>query len=255
MIVLKSKKELALRRIAGQINAQVLQAIREVIRPGVTTAELNAVAERKQAELDALPVFKGYTFGNRKPPFPTTITACINEELVHGIPGNRRLKEGDVLSVDCASRYQGYIGDSAFSIAVGSVSPEVERLLATTEQALYVGIERTVAGNRVGDVAAAIQQHVESHGFNVVRGYGGHGVGKTMHEDPHLPNYGIPGKGPLLREGMTIAIEPMVLQGKADVVTLGDQWTVIAKDRKLTAHFEHTVAITDNGPEILTCLS
>ena len=255
MIVLKSKKELELMRIAGRINAQVLQAVREVVQPGVTTAELNAVAERKQAELEALPVFKGYTFSNRKPPFPTTITTCVNEELVHGIPGKRRLQEGDVLSVDCASRYQGYIGDSAFSMAVGAVSPEVKRLLTVTEQSLYVGIERTVAGNRVGDVAAAIQQFVESHGFNVVRGYGGHGVGKTMHEDPHLPNYGIPGKGPLLRQGMTIAIEPMVLQGHCDVVTLADQWTVIAKDRKLTAHFEHTVAITDNGPEILTYLS
>lgn len=254
MIVLKSKKELELMRIAGQMNARVLQAVREVVRPGVTTAELNAVAEQKQAELGVLPVFKGYTFGDRKPPFPTTITTCINEELVHGLPGSRRLKEGDVLSVDCASRYQGYIGDSAFSMVVGSASPEVARLLAVTERALYVGIDQAVAGKRVGDVAAAIQHYVESQGFNVVRGYGGHGVGKTMHEDPHLPNYGIPGKGPLLRQGMTLAIEPMVLQGQADVVTLEDQWTVIAKDRKLTAHFEHTVAITHNGAEILTCL-
>lgn len=255
MIVLKSKKELELMRTAGQINAQVLQAVREAVRPGVTTAELNKVAEQTQARLDVLPVFKGYTFGGKKPPYPTTITACINEELVHGIPSTRRLQEGDVLSIDCASRYQSYIGDSAFSMAVGQVSPEAERLLTVTERALYVGIEQAVAGNRVGDVAAAIQRYVESEGFNVVRGYGGHGVGRTMHEDPHVPNYGIPGKGPLLRSGMTFAIEPMVLQGDHNVVTLPDQWTVIAKDRQLTAHFEHTIAITDNGPEILTCLS
>lgn len=242
-------------RTAGRINAQVLQAVREAVRPGVTTAELNKIAEQAQAKLKVLPVFKGYTFGSKKPPYPTTITACINEELVHGIPSMRRLQEGDLLSIDCASRYQGYIGDSAFSIAVGQASLVVDRLLAVTERALYVGIEQAVTGNRVGDVAAAIQQYVESQGFNVVRGYGGHGVGRTMHEDPHVPNYGIPGKGPLLRSGMTFAIEPMVLQGDHSVVTLPDQWTVIAKDRQLTAHFEHTIAITDNGPEILTCLS
>jgi len=254
MIVLKSQKELELMRQAGRINAEVLQTIREAVHPGVTTGELNKVAERVQTKLKVEPVFKGYTFGNQKPPFPTTITACINEELVHGIPGPRRLQEGDLLSVDCASRYQGYIGDSAFSMVVGQSGSEVQRLLAVTERALYVGIEQAVVGNRVGDVAAAIQQYVESQDFNVVRGYGGHGVGRTMHEDPHVPNYGIPGKGALLRAGMTFAIEPMVLQGKSEVITLSDMWTVIAKDKKLTAHFEHTIAITNNGAEIFTRL-
>ncbi|MBP8002197.1 MAG: type I methionyl aminopeptidase [Chloroflexi bacterium] len=254
MIILKSKKELDLMRQAGRINAQVLETVREAVRPGITTIELNAVAEQVQVRLGAEPVFKGYTYGDKKPPFPTTITACINEELVHGIPGSRQLQEGDLLSIDCASRYQGYIGDSAFSVMVGQATSETERLLAVTERALYVGIENVVAGNRVGDIAAAIQQYVEANGFNVVRGYGGHGVGRTMHEDPHIPNYGIPGKGPLLRQAMTFAIEPMVLQGNHEVITLADQWTVIAKDRKLTAHFEHTVVVTDNGPEILTCL-
>ena len=174
MIVLKSRKELELMRQAGRINAEVLQVVREAVYPGVTTGELNAVAERAQVKLKAEPVFKGYTFGNRKPPFPTTITTCINEELVHGIPGTRRLQVGDLLSVDCASSYQGYIGASAFSMIVGQSNAETQRLLTVTERALYVGIEQSVAGNRVGDIAAAIQQYVESQNFNVVRGYGGH---------------------------------------------------------------------------------
>ncbi len=254
MIVIKSDSELALMREAGRINALVLTELRQAVRPGVSTAELDALAERVQRQHGASPVFRGYSPG-RQPPFPGVITACINEELVHGIPGPRQLEDGDLLTVDCASYYQGYIGDSAFSVGVGTPVPAIARLVEITEQALEAGIGAALAGNRVGDIAAAIQTLAESHGYNVVRGYGGHGVGRVMHEDPHIPNYGVPGRGPRLRPGMTIAIEPMLLAGDKEVVTLPDQWTVVAKDGKLTAHCEHTVAITENGPEILTRLT
>jgi methionyl aminopeptidase len=215
---------------------------------------LNELAERMLEQHGARPVFKGYTFGNGAPPFPAAITACVNEELVHGIPGSRRLREGDLLTVDCGSLYKGYIGDAAFSMGIGHLDTAAKRLLEVTEQALEVGIRQSQAGNRVGDISAAIQGYAEGEGYNVVRGYGGHGVGRTMHEDPHIPNYGKPRRGTKLRAGMTFAIEPMLLQGKKDVITLPDQWTVVAKDGKLTAHCEHTVAITENGPEILTIL-
>ncbi|HZD10259.1 MAG TPA: type I methionyl aminopeptidase [Candidatus Binatia bacterium] len=254
MIVLKSDEEIRHMREAGRITARVLQAMGEAARPGVSTAELNFLAERILEKHGAQPVFKGYTFGNGMPPFPATITACVNEELVHGIPGSRELRDGDLLTVDCGSLYEGYIGDAALSIPVGHVSIDVKTLLQVTETALEVGIDRARAGNRVGDISAAIQEYVEAQGFNVVRGYGGHGVGRTMHEDPHIPNYGPANRGAKLRPGMTFAIEPMVLQGKKDVITLDDHWTVVAKDGKLTAHCEHTIAVTENGPEILTLL-
>jgi len=254
MIVLKSTEEVALMREAGRITARVLDAIREAARPGVTTAELNFLAEKILEQHDARPVFKGYTFGNGVPPFPGTITACVNEELVHGIPGSRRLQAGDLLTVDCGSLYQGYVGDAAITIGIGEISSAARELLEVTEKALDVGIAQVRSGKRIGDLSAAIQRYVEGQGYNVVRGYGGHGVGRTMHEDPHIPNYGRPRRGPKLRPGMTFAIEPMVLQGKKEVITLPDQWTVVAKDGKLTAHCEHTVAVTENGPEILTLL-
>lgn len=255
MIILKSKAELAIMRQAGRMNAEILQAIRNAIRPGVTTMELNRIAERMLKKFGAKSVFKGYTFQGEKPPYPTVINACVNEELVHGIPKkNRRLQAGDLVSIDCGTMYKGYIGDSAFSMGVGKISPEAEKLIEVTKKSLYVGIEQAIAGNRIGDIASTIQNCVESHGFNVVRGYGGHGVGRTMHEDPHVPNHGKPRKGVLLRAGMTFAIEPMVLLGRREVVTLSDQWTVAARDGKLTAHYEHTIAITDNGAEILTLL-
>lgn len=254
MIVLKSQDEIKRMREAGRITARVLQAITEAAKPGVTTAELNFIAEHILEKHGARPVFKGYTFGNGMPPFPATITACINDELVHGIPGARQLQDGDLLSVDCGSLYEGYIGDAAISIGIGRVDPRVENLLGVTERALKVGIAESRAGNRVGDISAAIQAYVEDQGYNVVRGYGGHGVGSTMHEDPHIPNYGPANRGARLRPGMTFAIEPMVLEGKKDVITLNDHWTVVAKDGKLTAHCEHTIAVTDNGPEILTLL-
>lgn len=253
MIILKSQAELALMREAGRINARVLEAVRAAVRPGVTTLYLNEIAEHVLEQHGATPIFKGYTFGGKLPPYPGALNTCLNEELVHGIPSSKRvIHEGDLLSIDCGTLYKGFIGDSAFSMGVGQVSPTVCKLLEVTERALYVGIEQAVPGNRVGDISAAIQAFVESHQLNVVRGYGGHGVGRSMHEEPHVPNYGRVGRGVQLRPRMTFAIEPMVLQGKKDVVVRPDQWTVAAKDGKLTAHFEHTIAITDNGPEILT---
>ncbi len=254
MIILKSREEIRRMREAGRIIARVLQAIEQAAAPGVTTTELDSLAESILERHDAQPVFKGYSFGNGIPPFPATITACVNEELVHGIPGPRKLKEGDLLTVDCGCLYDGFVGDAAISVGIGAVSAEVKELLQVTKSALQVGIEQACAGNRVGDISAAIQEYVEGCGYNVVRGYGGHGVGRTMHEDPHIPNYGIANRGPKLRPGMTFAIEPMVLQGKKEVITLDDHWTVVAKDGKLTAHCEHTIAVTDNGPEILTLL-
>lgn len=254
MIILKTDEEIRRMREAGRIIARVLQTIREAAAPGVSTAELDFLAEKVLEKHMARPVFKGYTFGNGMPPFPATITACVNAELVHGIPGARRLQEGDLLTVDCGCLYEGFVGDAAISVGIGEVGPEVKQLLQVTENALQVGIDQARAGNRVGHISAAIQRYVEGEGYNVVRGYGGHGVGRSMHEDPHIPNYGVANRGPKLRPGMTFAIEPMVLQGKKDVITLEDHWTVVAKDGKLTAHCEHTIAVTDNGPEILTLL-
>ena len=185
-------------------------------------------------------------------PYPTSTTISVNEELVHGIPGKRDLKEGDIVSIDCGAVYEGFVADSAITVPVGHVSESAQHLLDVTEKSLYVGIEKMVAGNRVGDVSFAIQDFVESHGFYVTREYTGHGVGREMHEGPQVPNYGTPGRGLLLRPGMTIALEPMVLVGTPATRVLKDQWTVISYDRSLTAHFEHSVAVTENGPVILT---
>lgn len=254
MIVLKSNSELAIMQEAGKINAHILAVLREEAKPGITTLELNAIAEKLLEQYNAKPVFKGYTFNGKLPPYPAAINACINEQLVHGIPNNRRLKDGDILSLDCGTLYKGYIGDSAFTMGIGEISSEAKKLIEVTEKALYIGIEQAVPNNRIGDISAAIQKFVESHQYNVVRGYGGHGVGRTMHEEPHVLNYGKAGKGLLLRPRMTFAIEPMVLSGNKDVIVLPDQWTVAAKDGKLTAHFEHTIAVTEHGAKILTLL-
>ena len=249
-IILKSPREIEIMREAGRINALALQAVREAARPGVTTAELDAVAEEVIRSHGALPAFKGYPGPY---PYPATITVSINEELVHGIPSTtRRLREGDIVSIDCGTIYKGYVGDSAFTMGIGEISPEAQRLLEVTERALYIGIEKLRPGNRVGDVSAAIQQYVEAQGFHVTREYTGHGVGREMHEGPSVPNYGTPGRGVLLRKGMVVALEPMVLVGTPKTRVLPDKWTVVSADGSLTAHFEHTVAITEKGPEILT---
>jgi methionyl aminopeptidase len=248
-IVIKSPQEIAALREAGRINARALEAVRQLIRPGVTTAELDAAAEEVIRKHGASPTFKGYPGPY---PYPASICVSINEQLVHGIPGKRKLQAGDIVSVDCGSTFEGFVGDSAFTVGVGEISTQAQRLIKVTEQALYEGINRMRAGNRVGDVSEAIQTLAESAGFYVTHEYTGHGVGRQMHEGPQVPNYGIAGRGQILRQGMTIALEPMVLVGTSQTRVLPDQWTVIAADSSLTAHWEHSIAITDGEPLILT---
>jgi methionyl aminopeptidase len=248
-VVLKSKREIEVMRRAGRINALALQAVREAIVPGVTTKKLDEIAEMVIRDHGATPAFLGYPGPT---PYPATINTCINEEMVHGIPGERQVKEGDLVSIDCGTIYEGFVADSAFSVGVGEVSEEVQQLLDVTEQALMVGISKMVRGNRVGDISAAIQEHVESFGYHVPREYTGHGVGRKMHEGPQVPNYGLPGRGMALRPGLTIALEPMVLVGTPKTKVLEDRWTVTSADDSLTAHFEHSVAVTDGEPLILT---
>lgn len=236
-------------RQAGKINAEALKAVKQAIRPGVTTKELDVIAETVIRDHNATPAFLGYPGPT---PYPGTINSCINEEMVHAIPGSRQVQEGDLVSIDCGTVYQGFVADSAFSVGVGEVSEEVSQLLEVTEKALEIGISKMIAGNRIGDVGAAIQEYVESFGFHVPREYTGHGVGRKMHEGPQLPNYGLPGRGMALRPGITIAIEPMVLVGTQHTRIMPDKWTVASADGSLTAHFEHTVAVTDDQPMILT---
>ena len=248
-IHLKSPAELQIMREAGRINASVLAAVKERLQPGVSTADLNAAAEEVLRKHGCVSPFKGYGH----PPFPTSITVSINQELVHGIPSkNRKLKAGDIVSIDCGTVYEGWVADSAFTGGVGEISPEARQLLDVTEGSLYAGIEKMRVGNRTGDVSAAIQNFVESHGFHVTREYTGHGVGKQMHEGPQVPNYGKPGSGLPLKAGMTVAIEPMVLVGTPETRVLPDKWTVVSADGSLTAHFEHSVAVTEGDPLILT---
>jgi methionyl aminopeptidase len=250
-ITLKSKRELSIMREAGKINALALLTAVEVAEPGVTTEEIDAVVAEVLRKNGAKPAFLGY---GEPYPYPAVSTVSVNDELVHGIPGKRRLKDGDIVSIDCGSIVDGFVADSAVTIGVGEISDETQRLLDVTLAALFAGIDQMRLGNRTGDVSAAIQKYVEGNGYNVVREYTGHGVGRNMHEDPQVPNYGVPGKGVELRNGMTIAIEPMVLTGTCETRVLGDQWCVASKDGKLTAHYEHTVAITRVGPLVLTML-
>ena len=248
-IHIKTPAELQIMREAGRINAIVHATVKELLKPGVSTADLNAAAEDVLRKHGCVSPFKGYGH----PPFPTSITVSINQELVHGIPSkSRKLKQGDIVSIDCGTVFDEFVADSAFTAGVGEISPEAQELLQVTEGSLKAGIEAMRAGNRTGDVSAAIQNYVESHGFYVTREYTGHGVGRQMHEGPQVPNYGKPGTGMLLKAGMTIAIEPMVLVGTAETRVLPDQWTVVSADGSLTAHFEHSVAVTEGEPLILT---
>jgi len=249
-IHIKNAAEITLMRQAGRINAAALAATRELLKPGVTTADLNAAAEEVLRKHGAVSPFRGYG----QPPFPCSITVSINEQLVHGIPGRRKLKEGDIVSVDCGTFLEGYVADSAYSGAVGEISPAARDLLDVAEKALYAGISKMRSGNHTGDISAAIQQHVESHGYYVTHVYTGHGVGRKMHEGPEVPNYGVPGRGFQLRPGIVIALEPMVLIGTPETRVLADQWTVVSMDGSLTAHFEHSVAVTEGDPLILTVL-
>lgn len=246
MIILKSAKELERMRQAGKIVYLTHQELKKVIYPGITTKELDRVAESVIKKYGATPSFKGYNG------FSGSICTSVNEELVHGIPGKRKLAEGDIISIDIGACYEGYHGDSAWTYPVGKVSPEAERLLEVTEASLYRGLEQAKPGARIGDIAHAVQTVAEEAGFSIVREYVGHGVGQSLHEPPSVPNYGTAGKGLRLKQGMTLAIEPMVNAGKRFVRTLDDGWTVVTTDGSLCAHFEHTVAITDEGHEILT---
>jgi methionyl aminopeptidase len=250
-VYLKSDEEIAIMREAGRINALALAATRELLRPGVTTAELDAAAAEVIRKHNAKPAFLGVMGAY---PYPATITASINDELVHGIPGKRKLKEGDIISVDCGAIFEGFVGDSAYTAGVGEISEAARRLIEITEESLRVGIDMLRSGNRVGDVGAAIQEFVEGRGYHLTREYTGHGVGREMWEGPQVPNYGVNGRGMPLRKGMTIALEPMVLVGTQRTKVLPDQWTVASMDGSLTAHFEHSVAVTDGEPLILTAV-
>jgi methionyl aminopeptidase len=250
-IHIKSSAELEVMREAGRINAAVLATVKELLQPGVATADLNAAAEEVLRKHGCISPFKGYGY----PPFPASITVSINQELVHGIPSKKRkLKAGDIVSIDCGTVFNGFVGDSAFTAGVGEISPQAKELLEVTEGALCAAIEQMRPGKRTGDVSAAIQKYVESRGFYVTREYTGHGVGRDMHEGPQVPNYGVSGRGLPLRPGMTIALEPMVLAGTSATRVLSDQWTVVSADGSLTAHSEHSVAITEGEPLVLTVL-
>lgn len=246
MIYKKSERELVYMRDAGRIVALTLRELEKVIKPGVTTGELDAIAEAFIRRQGAEPAFKGL-YG-----YPASICASVNEQVVHGIPGARRLQEGDIVSIDVGTVLNGYCGDGAATFPVGTISSTAAALLRVTEEALGKGIEQAVAGNRLSDISHAIQQWVEDHGFSVVRDFVGHGIGRKMHEEPQVPNFGPPGRGPRLEAGMTLAIEPMVNEGSYEVQVLEDNWTVVTRDGKLSAHFEHTVAVRDGAAEILT---
>jgi methionyl aminopeptidase len=248
MVIIKSPREIEQLKRSNAMVAEVFEKLRGMIAPGITTKELDQVAEEFILLKGARPAFKGYRG------FPATLCISINDEVVHGIPGQRRLKEGDIVSLDVGVNYIGYFGDAAITLPVGEVDPEAKRLLEVTKKALYIGIEKAKAGNRLFDISYAIQSWVESHGFSVVRDFVGHGIGRELHEEPQIPNFGIPHQGPRLEKGMVFALEPMVNEGTHEVRILSDGWTVVTADGKRSAHFEHTIAITDDGAEILSVL-
>ncbi len=246
MIKLKSSKEIQLMREAGKIVAEVLELMAKTVKPGVTTAKLDSLAEKQIRKHGAEPAFLGYNN------FPASICASINNEVVHGIPSLRRLKEGDIISIDVGAYRKGFYGDAAATFAVGTISPEAQNLVDVTRTSLQKAVDQMQNGNRLSDVSHAVQAYVEKKSMSVVRNYVGHGIGEQMHEEPQVPNFGLPGRGPLLQPGIVLAIEPMVNTGNWEVKVLADQWTVVTSDGSLSAHFEHTVALGENGPEILT---
>ncbi|MGM9989000.1 MAG: type I methionyl aminopeptidase [Bacillaceae bacterium] len=248
MIICKTPREIEIMREAGRIVALTHQELKKHIVPGITTLELDAIAEKVIRSHSAIPSFKGYNG------FSGSICASVNDQLVHGIPGKRVLKDGDIISIDIGAKYNGYHGDSAWTYAVGTISDNTQKLLDVTEKSLYIGLEEAKPGERLSNISHAIQTYVEAHNFSIVREYVGHGVGQELHEDPQIPHYGPPNKGPRLRPGMVLAVEPMVNAGSRYVKTLADNWTVVTVDGKMCAHFEHTVAITETGYEILTKL-
>src|SRR5690625_370716 len=246
MIILKTPREIDIMREAGKIVALTHEELKKHVKPGITTKELDRIAEEFIQSKGATPSFKGYNG------FRGSICTSVNEELVHGIPGNRTLKEGDVISIDIGANYNGYHGDSAWTYPVGEIDEETKKLLEVTEASLYEGIKQVKPGHRLTDISHAIESYVNPYGYTIVREYGGHGIGQGLHEDPHISNFGPPNKGPRLKEGMVLAIEPMVNLGERYVKTLSDQWTVVTEDGKNCAHFEHTVSVTKDGYEILT---
>jgi methionyl aminopeptidase len=248
LIVLKSAKELEKMRVAGQMVAEILAILKERIVPGITTIELDRLAEKECRKRKAIPAFKGY--GG----FPYAVCSSPNEKVVHGFPDDRPLQDGEILSIDFGVVYDGFHGDSAFTAPVGEISKDARHLMKITEESLNKAIEASVVGGRLSDISYAVQSHVEKEGFSVVREFVGHGIGSKLHEAPQVPNYGPKGQGPRLKAGMTLAIEPMINAGKPGVKVLEDGWTAVTIDGELSCHFEHTIAITENGPEILTAL-
>lgn len=249
MIIGKSKKELDKMRAAGRLVGQVLQHLRSLVQPGITTMEIDSEAEKMIRDAGALPTFKGYNG------FPYSICASVNEQIVHGFPSNYALKEGDIFSIDCGATLEGYVGDTATTVPVGEVAEEKLKLISVTEECLDRAIQQCWPGKHLGDIGWAVQEHAEAHGYSIVRDYVGHGIGRRMHEDPQIPNYGKPGLGPKVKAGYVFAIEPMVNLGSHFTKVLSDGWTVVTVDGKPSAHAEHTIAITEDGPEVLTLVS
>ncbi len=250
MIELKSESDREKLRRAGRVVAEVLAILKAAVRPGIKTRDLDKIADREIRARGGIPVFKGYHG------YPASVCVSVNEEVVHGIPGPRVIRAGDLVSIDLGARVAGFVGDAALSVFAGDPpSARAAELVRVTEEALYLGIAAAKAGNRLGDISAAVQRHVQAHGFSVVRDFVGHGIGREMHEDPQVPNYGEPGRGLLLKPGLALAIEPMVNLGGYEVEVLTDGWTAVTKDRSLSAHFEHTIFIGPDGPEILTAIS
>ena len=246
MIIGKSQKEIDKMRAAGQLVGGVLQALRAMVKPGITTLEVDRAAEKMIRDAGAYPTFKGYNG------FPFSICASVNEQVVHGFPSQYELQEGDIFSIDVGATLEGFVGDTATTVPVGKVADDRLELLRVTEECLRLAIEQCRPGNHLGDIGSAVQTHAEAHGYSIVRDYVGHGIGRRMHEDPQIPNYGKPGKGPKIKQGYVFALEPMVNMGSLHTRTLKDGWTVVTVDGQPSAHFEHTVAITDEGPEVLT---
>ena len=247
-IIIKSDEEIAAMRQAGKIAATVLEVLKLQVRPGMKTKELDVIAARELEKLGAKPSFKGYQG------FPANLCVSVNDEIVHGIPGERVLNEGDIVSLDIGAIFTGFQGDAAVTIGVGEISPQARRLIETTEGALKAGIAAAYFGARLGDISAAIQRYAESRGYSVVREYTGHGIGREMHEEPQIPNFGLPGTGPMLKKGVTLALEPMVNAGDWRTRLGNDRWTVLTADGSLSAHFEHTIAISNGEPEVLTII-
>ncbi|WMJ80361.1 type I methionyl aminopeptidase [Clostridium sp. MB40-C1] len=246
MIIIKNNKEIEYMRQAGKVVAETLLEIEKIVKPGISTGELDRIAEEYIKSQNAVPSFKGY-YG-----FPASICASVNNEVVHGIPGKRVLQEGDIISIDCGAILNGYHGDAARTFAVGEISEEAKKLIEVTQKSFFQGIEKAIIGNRLTDISSAVQEYAEGQGYSVVRDYVGHGIGRDMHEDPEIPNFGRPGRGPKLTEGMVLAIEPMINIGQYNVKVEPNGWTVVTNDGTLSAHYENTVAIMKNGPEILT---